>query len=140
MKTLGLIGGMSWESSSLYYQMINRSIQQQLGGLHSARLILYSVDFAQIEKLQHEGNWEKLANILAEAGKSLRNAGADCLVICTNTMHKVADEVEAASGLPLLHIADATGKKILTAGLTSCGIAGHRLYYGTGFLQITFDR
>ena len=97
MKTLGLIGGMSWESTVPYYRLINQTVKEQLGGLHSARLLLYSVDFAQIEKLQHAGDWDAAGEVLADAARSLKAGGAELLVICTNTMHKVAGAVEAAS-------------------------------------------
>ncbi len=126
MKTLGLIGGMSWESTVPYYRIINQTVKQRLGGLHSARLLLYSVDFAQIERLQHAGDWDAAGAVLADAARSLRAGGAELLVICTNTMHKVADTVEAASGLPLLHIADATGAVIVQSGLRRVGLLGTR--------------
>lgn len=126
MKTLGLIGGMSWESTVPYYRTINQTVKEQLGGLHSARLLLYSVDFAEIEKLQHAGDWDAAGAVLAEAARSLKAGGAQLLVICTNTMHKVADAVEAASGLPLLHIADATGDAIRARGITRIGLLGTR--------------
>ncbi|WP_342316524.1 aspartate/glutamate racemase family protein [Lysobacter sp. FW306-1B-D06B] len=126
MKMLGLIGGMSWESTVPYYRLINQTVKERLGGLHSARLLLYSVDFAQIEKLQHAGDWDAAGEVLADAARSLKAGGAQLLVICTNTMHKVADAVEAASGLPLLHIADATGEEIRRAGLQRVGLLGTR--------------
>jgi len=126
MKTLGLIGGMSWESTVPYYRTINQAVKEQLGGLHSARLLLYSVDFAQIEKLQHAGDWDAAGAVLADAARSLKAGGAQLLVICTNTMHKVADAVEAASGLPLLHIADPTGDAIRASGITRVGLLGTR--------------
>lgn len=126
MKTLGLIGGMSWESTVPYYRTINQTVKEQLGGLHSARLLLYSVDFAEIETLQHAGDWDTAGAVLADAARSLKAGGAQLLVICTNTMHKVADAVEAASGLPLLHIADATGGTIRARGLTRIGLLGTR--------------
>jgi len=126
MKTLGLIGGMSWESTVPYYRTINQTVKEQLGGLHSARLLLYSVDFAQIEKLQHAGDWDAAGAVLADAARSLKAGGAQLLVICTNTMHKVADQVEAASGLPLLHIADPTGDAIRVHGFTRIGLLGTR--------------
>ncbi len=126
MKTLGLIGGMSWESTVPYYRTINQTVKEQLGGLHSARLLLYSVDFAEIEKLQHAGDWDAAGAVLADAARSLKAGGAQLLVICTNTMHKVADAVEAASGLPLLHIADATGDAIRARGITRIGLLGTR--------------
>jgi len=126
MKTLGLIGGMSWESTVPYYRTINQTVKEQLGGLHSARLLLYSVDFAQIEKLQHAGDWDAAGAVLADAARSLKAGGAQLLVICTNTMHKVADAVETASGLPLLHIADPTGEAIRAHGFTRIGLLGTR--------------
>ena len=126
MKTLGLIGGMSWESTVPYYRTINQTVKEQLGGLHSAHLLLYSVDFAEIEKLQHAGDWDAAGAVLADAARSLKAGGAQLLVICTNTMHKVADAVEAASGLPLLHIADATGDAIRARGITRIGLLGTR--------------
>ncbi|MFE0500972.1 aspartate/glutamate racemase family protein [Lysobacter soli] len=126
MKTLGLIGGMSWESTVPYYRTINQTVKEQLGGLHSARLLLYSVDFAEIEKLQHAGDWDAAGAVLADAARSLKAGGAQLLVICTNTMHKVADAVETGSGLPLLHIADATGDAIRARGLTRIGLLGTR--------------
>ncbi|HEY0502990.1 MAG TPA: aspartate/glutamate racemase family protein [Lysobacter sp.] len=126
MKTLGLIGGMSWESTVPYYRLINQTVKERLGGLHSARLLLYSVDFAQIEKLQHAGDWAAAGEVLADAARALKAGGAELLVICTNTMHKVADAVEAASGLPLLHIGDPTGEEIRRAGLQRVGLLGTR--------------
>lgn len=126
MKTLGLIGGMSWESTVPYYRLINQTVKQELGGLHSARLILYSVDFAEIERLQMSGDWDTAGQVLADAARALRAGGAELLVICTNTMHKVADAVEAASGLPLLHIADATADEIRAQGLQRVGLLGTR--------------
>jgi len=126
MKTLGLIGGMSWESTVPYYRTINQTVKERLGGLHSARLLLYSVDFAEIEKLQHAGDWDAAGEMLADAARSLKAGGAELLVICTNTMHKVARAVEAASGLPLLHIADATGEAIRAQGIERIGLLGTR--------------
>jgi aspartate racemase len=126
MKTLGLLGGMSWESTLPYYRLINETVRERLGGLHSARLLLYSVDFAEVERLQHAGDWDAAGALLGQAARSLRDGGAQLLVICTNTMHKVADAVEAASGLPLLHIADPTGAAIRAAGLSRIGLLGTR--------------
>ena len=126
MKTLGLIGGMSWESTVPYYQTINRVAGARLGGLHSARLVLYSVEFHEIEVLQHEGRWEEAGEILAEAARAVRRAGAEAIVLCTNTMHKVAAEIEAAVDVPLLHIADATAARVKAAGLTRVGLLGTR--------------
>ncbi|TQV76762.1 aspartate/glutamate racemase family protein [Aliikangiella marina] len=124
MKTIGLIGGMSWESTVSYYQLINRGIKQHLGGLHSAKLLMYSVDFAEIEALQHAGDWQKTAEILASAAQSLESGGADCVVICTNTMHKVAPQVAASVSLPLIHIADATGQKLSENSIETVGLLG----------------
>jgi len=124
MKTIGLIGGMSWESTQTYYRLINQKVREQLGGLHSAKLVLYSVDFSEIEALQHQGDWEGAAKILVAAAQSVQSAGADFLVICTNTMHKVAPQIEQATAIPLLHIADATAKELLNDGITSVGLLG----------------
>lgn len=126
MKTLGLIGGMSWESTLPYYRLANEAVREALGGLHSARLVLYSVDFAEVERMQREGRWDDAGRLLGEAGKALRAAGAEALVLCTNTMHKVADDIESISGLPLLHIADATAAAISAAGMTRIGLLGTR--------------
>lgn len=124
MKTIGLIDGMSWESTLLYYQQLNEGIKQHLGGLHSAKIILYSVDFAEIEHYQANGQWDLAAQCLAEAGNRLKLAGADFLVLCTNTMHKVATAIEMETNLPLLHIADATGERIVQYGLKKIGLLG----------------
>lgn len=124
MKVIGLIGGMSWNSSAEYYRIINELIVKRQGGLHSARLILYSLDFSEVEQVQREGHWDNAATILGEAGRALKLAGADFLIVCTNTMHKVADAVAQSSGLPLLHICDVTGKAIAKSGLRSVGLLG----------------
>lgn len=126
MKTIGLLGGMSWESTSTYYRDLNEGVKQQLGGLHSAKIALYSVDFEEIEKLQHAGDWEATAVILADAARKVESAGADFLLICTNTMHKVAPQVEAATTIPLLHLADATGQRLQEAGIERVGLLGTR--------------
>ncbi|MEO8410736.1 MAG: aspartate/glutamate racemase family protein [Propionivibrio sp.] len=126
MKTIGLIGGMSWESTIPYYRCINESVKQRLGGLHSARLILYSVDFHDVERLQQLGQWQEAGACLARAARSLEVAGADFLVLCTNTMHKVAPAIEAAVGIPLLHIADPTAAAIERAGIQRIGLLGTR--------------
>ena len=126
MKTIGLIGGMSWESSIEYYRIINQAVKQRLGGLHSARCIMYSVDFAEVEPLQHEGQWEEAAKHMIRAAQSVEAAGADFLVLCTNTMHKTAGEIEKATSIPLLHIADATAQQIKQQGLTTVGLLGTR--------------
>ena len=124
MKTIGLLGGMSWESTLDYYRMINTGVKQALGGLHSARLVMYSVDFAEIERLQHQGDWQATADILATAAQHIQAASADCLLICTNTMHKVAPQIEAAINIPLLHIADATAEVIVAQGMHRVGLLG----------------
>ena len=124
MKTIGMIGGMSWESTASYYQALNQGIKRELGGLHSAKIALYSVDFAEIERLQHTGEWDETAEILAEAARSVEAAGADFFMICTNTMHKVAEKVEQAVEIPLLHIADATAHKLIEDGIKTVGLLG----------------
>ena len=126
MKTIGLIGGMSWESTVPYYRRINEVIKQQLGGLHSAKLILYSVDFHEVEQYQRQGEWQLAGTLMARAARSLEAAGADFLVLCTNTMHKVAGSIEEAVGIPLLHIADATAADIQRAGHAVVGLLGTR--------------
>lgn len=126
MKTIGLLGGMSWESTELYYRLINEETKRILGGLHSAKIAMVSVDFQEIEKLQHEGNWDATAEILAAHARQIELAGADFLLICTNTMHKVADQVSAAIDIPLLHLADATAERINGAGIKTVGLLGTR--------------
>lgn len=126
MKTIGLLGGMSWESTALYYQIINQGVQARLGGLHSARLVVYSVDFYEIERLQAAGDWQTAAEKLAGAARALQAAGADFIVLCTNTMHKVAPAIEAATSLPLLHIADATAGAVKSSGMRKVGLLGTR--------------
>ena len=126
MKCIGLLGGMSWESTVSYYQALNRGIRAQLGGLHSARVLLNSVDFAGIERLQHAGDWPATARLLAAEARKLQDGGADFLLIGTNTMHKVAPEIEAAIDIPLLHIADATAAKLQADGITRVGLLGTR--------------
>ena len=133
MKVIGLIGGMSWESTLPYYRHLNECVKNTLGGLHSARLILYSVDFHEIEQLQHAGDWATAGQMLANAARALETAGADFLVLCTNTMHKVAPAIEAAVGIPLLHIADATGEAIRAAGFSRIGLLGTRFTMEQGF-------
>lgn len=126
MKTIGLIGGMSWESSIEYYRIINETVKRRLGGLHSADCLMYSVDFAEIEALQHAGDWEQLTREMIFTAQCLERGGAACLVICTNTMHKMADEIESKIQIPLLHIADAAGAAIKAKGLTTVGLLGTR--------------
>ncbi|MEV1026233.1 aspartate/glutamate racemase family protein [Streptomyces sp. NPDC050264] len=124
MRTIGLIGGMSWESTAEYYRLLNELTRERLGGLHSARCVVYSVDFAEIERLQVQGRWTEAGEILAAAARSLEAAGADMLLICTNTMHKVADQVRAATAVPLIHLADATADAVRAAGLKRVGLLG----------------
>ncbi|MDG4862177.1 aspartate/glutamate racemase family protein [Streptomyces sp. T-3] len=124
MKTIGLIGGMSWESSAEYYRLVNELVRDRLGGLHSARVVLHSLDFAEIEQLQVAGEWERAGEILAAAGKALEAAGAELVLICTNTMHKVAGQVEAAIGVPLLHLADTTATAVQGKGVKKVGLLG----------------
>ena len=126
MKTIGLIGGMSWESSLEYYRIINEEVKKKLSGFHSAKCILYSVDFAEIEGMQREGKWDEAAGMMVSAGQSLERAGAEFLVLCTNTMHKLADQLQAGVHIPLLHIADATADAVKTAGLNRIGLLGTR--------------
>ena len=124
MKTIGLLGGMSWESTALYYKLINEEVKKELAGLHSAKVVIYSVDFDEIEKLQHLGAWDETAKILGQAAKNIQNASADFLVICTNTMHKVAPLIEEHIDIPILHIADATGKKLQNENIKKVGLLG----------------
>ena len=126
MKTMGLIGGMSWESTVQYYQIINRTVNRRLGGFHSAKCVLYSVDFAEVELLQHQGRWEDATRLMIEAARSVERAGAEFLVICTNTMHKMAGDVQKKIDIPLLHIADATAETILSRGLRKVALLGTR--------------
>jgi aspartate racemase len=135
VKTIGLIGGMSWESTIPYYRIINETIKERLGGLHSARIVLYSVDFQEIERLQQAGNWEAAGIILADAARSLEAAGAAFLVLCTNTMHKVASSIEAAVTIPLFHIADPTATAIKRAGHSSVGLLGTRFTMEQAFYR-----
>ncbi len=124
MKTIGLIGGMSWESTVPYYRLINEAVRARLGGLHSARILLLSVDFHEIEALQHSGDWAMAAEVLGYAAQTLEHAGADFLVLCTNTMHKVAPDIEARVDIPLLHIADATAAEAQRRGMRTVGLLG----------------
>lgn len=126
MKMIGLIGGMSWESTVVYYQLLNRLARQRLGGLHSARLLLWSFDFAEIEAHQAAGDWEAATNCMLDAARSLEKGGAECIVICTNTMHKMAGEVQDAVNIPLIHIADATATAIKAAGVQRPLLLGTR--------------
>lgn len=124
MKTIGLIGGMSWKSTVTYYQIINDTVKEQLGGLHSAKILLYSVDFSEIEECQAKGDWDKSANILAEAAKKLEKAGAHFIIICTNTMHKVAPQIQKEISIPIIHIADATAEKLKEKHILTVALLG----------------
>lgn len=135
MRTLGLIGGMSWESTLPYYRIVNERVRERLGGLHSAKLVLHSVDFAEIEALQHAGDWDAAGAQLAAAARGLRLAGAEAIVVCTNTMHLVALAIEAAVDIPLLHIADATAQRIRAAGLTRVALLGTRFTMEQAFYR-----
>jgi len=126
MKTIGLIGGMSWESSIEYYRIINETAKEKLGGLHSAKSMMVSVDFAEIEKLQHEDRWDEAGQILVKCAQDLERGGADLIVLCTNTMHKLADQIIANVNIPFLHIADATAEKIIASGIKRIGLLGTR--------------
>ena len=126
MKTIGLLGGMSWESTTSYYKAINEGVKQALGGLHSAKICMYSVDFDEIEKLQSKGDWAATAEILSKAARSIEAGGADFLIICTNTMHKVAPQIGSAVSIPVLHIADATAEKLLADRVMRVGLLGTR--------------
>lgn len=135
MKSIGLIGGMSWESTVTYYQKINEAIRNRLGGLHSAKIILYSVDFHDIERLQRAGDWETAGVILSEAARLLETAGADFIVLCTNTMHKVVASIESRVTIPLLHIADSTAMEIKQADLSIVGLLGTRFTMEEAFYR-----
>jgi aspartate racemase len=135
MKTVGLIGGMSWESTIPYYRQVNELIKERLGGLHSAKIILYSVDFHDIERLQHAGDWEAAGRLMSDAARRLAGAGADFLVLCTNTMHKVAAAIEAAVQIPLLHIADPTAVEIKAAGFSTVALLGTRFTMEESFYK-----
>jgi aspartate racemase len=135
LKVIGLIGGMSWESTVPYYRQINETIKERLGGLHSAKIVLYSVDFHEVERLQHCGDWIAAGVLLAKAAQALESAGADFLVLCTNTMHKVAPAIEAAVRVPLLHIADPTAEEIKKAGFSTVGLLGTRFTMEQGFYK-----
>jgi aspartate racemase len=135
MKVIGLIGGMSWNSTLEYYRIINESFTRRLGSLHSARLILYSLDFDEIQRAQHEGRWDDITRVLTDTGNAVKRAGADFLVVCTNTMHKVTDDVEENVGLPVLHIVDVTGDAIKERGLHRIGLLGTRFVMTEPFYQ-----
>jgi aspartate racemase len=135
MKTIGLLGGMSWESTADYYRFINEGIKRSLGGLHSAEIVLRSLDFAAIEHMQRIDDWPGMATSLGRGARQLQAGGADCILICTNTMHKVAPEVAAAVDIPLLHVADATGEALVEAGIRSVGLLGARFTMEQGFYK-----
>ncbi|MBB1270226.1 aspartate/glutamate racemase family protein [Shewanella sp. SR44-3] len=135
MKTIGLLGGMSWESTLSYYKLINQGINRELGGLHSAKICLNSVDFAEIEQLQHQGKWQQTADILTAVAQSVEAAGADCLLICTNTMHKLAPQISAAINIPLIHIADATAQQLIKDGVTRVGLLGTQFTMAEDFYK-----
>jgi aspartate racemase len=126
MKTMGLLGGMSWESSLEYYRIINQLVKKRLGGLHSAKCLMYSVDFHEIETLQHQGLWDEAGRLLGEAAKAIEKGGAEFLLICTNTMHRVAPVIQQRISMPLLHIADPTAKSVLSQGIRKIGLLGTR--------------
>ena len=140
MKTLGLIGGMSWESSAEYYRLINERVKDKLGDLHSCKSIMYSVDFGEIERLQHDGKWDELTNIMIEAARGLEFAGADYLIICTNTMHKMADQVQESVNVPLIHIADVTGESINAKGFKKVGLLGTKFTMGEEFYRARLQK
>ena len=135
MKTIGMLGGMSWESTTLYYRKINEETRNALGGFHSAPIAMVSVDFQAIETLQHDDNWAACAEILADSARRIEAAGADLLLICTNTMHRVAPEIESAIGIPLLHIADATAARIKAEGIHTVGLLGTRFTMEQAFYR-----
>ncbi|SHM44794.1 aspartate racemase [Duganella sacchari] len=135
VKTIGLIGGMSWESTVPYYREVNQTIKRELGGLHSAKVVLYSVDFHEVERLQHAGDWDAAGAMMADAARALQAAGADFIVLCTNTMHKVAPAIEAAVQIPLFHIADPTAQAIQRAGLNRVGLLGTRFTMEQAFYK-----
>jgi aspartate racemase len=124
MKTIGLIGGMSWESSAVYYRLINQEVQKRLGGVHSAKIVMVSFDFAELEELQRAGRWDDAAKLMVDTGRTLARAGAELLLICTNTMHRMADEVEQGAGVPLLHICDPAAQKAKAEGLSRVALLG----------------
>jgi len=135
MKTIGLIGGMSWESTVTYYQLLNEAVKDKLGGLHSASILLYSFDFSVIESLQSEGNWDACARLLSEAAQTLERAGADLLLICTNTQHKVAEQVQRSVRIPLVHIADATSDMLLAGGVRKAALLGTKYTMTQDFIR-----
>ncbi|MEO0646607.1 MAG: aspartate/glutamate racemase family protein [Cyanobacteria bacterium J06650_10] len=135
MKTIGLLGGMSWESTVEYYRLLNETVKAELGGLHSAKILMYSVDFEELVELKHQDNWEKIGQILATAAARLEGAGADCLLIATNTMHKVAEAITLSTTVPLIHIADTTADAIKQQGITRVGLLGTRFTMEESFYK-----
>ena len=135
MRRIGLLGGMSWESSALYYAVVNEAVRERLGGYHSARVLMASVDFAEVEAMQAAGEWDAAGELLAAEARALEAAGAECLVLCTNTMHKVADAIEAATTVPLLHIVDVTAAAVRAAGLTRVALLGTRFTMEQSFVR-----
>ncbi len=135
MKTIGIIGGMTWLSTVEYYRLLNQKINQRLGGIHSARLLMYSVEFDEISRLQREGKWDELATLFIGVARTLEKAGVDCLMIGANTMHKIADEVQATINIPLIHIGEATARAVKSAGLTTVGLLGTRYTMELDFYQ-----
>lgn len=135
MKVIGLIGGMSWESTAEYYRIINKTVKERLGGLHSAKILLYSVDFSEVATLQTEGRWPEATKFMCDAAQRIERGGADCVLICTNTMHKMAPEVQSTVTIPLLHIADTTAIEIKKRGTQASRTPGDQVHYGRGFLQ-----
>jgi aspartate racemase len=138
MRTIGLIGGMSWESSAEYYRLVNQRVRERLGPLRSAQLLMHSVDFGPIERAQHEGRWDDAGAILEDAARRLHAGGADCIVLCTTTMHKLADRIEAATPLPFLHIADPVGRAAARAGVRRVGLLGTAFTMEQGFMKDRF--
>ena len=139
MKTIGLIGGMSWESSAEYYKIINETVNKKLGGVHSCENLMYSFDFAFIEKLQHEGKWEQLTKLMIEAAKNLEKGGVKLILICTNTMHKMAEDIKKHINVPLLHIADAAADKIRQKGLKKVGLLGTKFTMEQDFYRTRIE-
>lgn len=140
MKTIGMIGGMSWESTQTYYRLINEKINETLSGLHSARILLYSVDFAEIEECQAKNKWEKAGAILADAGCRLENAGADFIIVCTNTMHKVADNISSKINIPLIHIADVTADQLNAMHISKIGLLGTKYTMEEDFYKVNLNK
>jgi aspartate racemase len=140
MKTIGLLGGMSWESSIEYYRIINEAVRDRLGGLHSAKCVMYSLDFAIIEHMQDQGLWEEATQLLVEAARNVEKGGADFILICTNTMHRMAEDVQKSIDIPLLHIADATAEKIKESGLNKVGLLGTRFTMEEDFYKGRLER